>query len=72
MSRESLITKLLGDLYDRQRPAVSSRNKTLQKFLFARDSVTVGDAYTSTLRTPPFKYAPTSGTKLRYGAGQWR
>lgn len=73
MSRASLITRLLADLYDRQRPAVSTKNKLIQKYLFMRDSVTVADAYTGTLQTPPFKWAPvTSGTKLRWGASQWR
>lgn len=72
MSRASLITKLLADLYDRQRPAASSRNKLLQKYLFMRDSITTADTYTPTLRTPPFRYAPTAGTKLRWGQGQYR
>ncbi len=73
MSRESLISKLLAELYDRQRPAASAKNKTLQKFTFAADYVKVADVFTATLGTAPFRYAPVvTGSKLIYGQGSWK
>ncbi len=74
MSRADIISRLLAELYDRQRPTRPSQNKSLTKSLFPSDVVAVTDTQTLTAHTPPFKWAPVTGVheKLVWGQGQWR
>lgn len=71
MARDDLITELLADLYNRARPQPTSPNKTLTKYMLASDRVTADDEVTLTVRTPPFRTAP-SANNLVVGQGQVR
>ena len=66
------LSGLLADLTTRQEQIPSSRNRPINLYSMNNETVNLAEAFTSTTRTPPFKWSDgVSADRLIWGEGQW-
>ena len=73
MADTQALPGLLADLTTRQEQIPTSRNRPINLYSINNETVRPTEAFTSTTRTPPFKWSDgASADRLIWGEGEWR
>ena len=69
------LADIISDLYTRQRENEPNRNRVVQKYVSAQDTVALsGDTVTATLATPPYHWATdaaSTATDMIWDLFEW-